>query len=99
MAWFNAADEGQLFLSVLVLGEIRKGATLLAPSARRRELERWLDAQLPRRFQGRILPVDAAVACRWGIITAEARIKGVTLSTSDSLIAATALEHNLTLGL
>jgi toxin FitB len=97
VGWFNAADERRLYLSVLVLGEIRKGATLLAPSARRRDLERWLDTELPRRFQGRILPIDAAIAYRWGVIAAEARIKGITVSTTDGLLAATALEHGLTL--
>jgi toxin FitB len=40
VGWFNAADEHQLYLSVLVLGEIRKGASLLAPGARRNDLER-----------------------------------------------------------
>ncbi|HEY6343850.1 MAG TPA: type II toxin-antitoxin system VapC family toxin [Bryobacteraceae bacterium] len=95
VAWFNAADELRLFLNVLVLGEIRKGPALLAPGARRRDLERWLDAEWPRRFQGRILSIDAAIAHRWGSITAEARSKGITVSTSDSLLAATALEHDL----
>lgn len=97
VAWFNAADERRLFLSVVVLGEIRKGAALLAPSARRSDLERWLDAELPRRFHGRILPIDAAIAHRWGFITAHARSKGISVSTTDGLLAATALEHDLTL--
>jgi predicted nucleic acid-binding protein len=97
MAWFNAADERRLYLSVLVLGEIRKGAALLAPGARRRDLERWLDTELPRRFRDRILPIDAAIAHRWGTLTAEARLKGITVSTTDGLLAATALKHDLAL--
>jgi toxin FitB len=97
VGWFNAADERRLYLSVLVLGEIRKGAALLAPGARRRDLERWLDTELPRRFQDRILSIDAAIAHRWGALTAEARLKGITVSTIDGLLAATALKHDLAL--
>ena len=95
--WFNAGDERHLFLSVLVLGEIRKGATLLPPSAKRSQLERWLDTELPLRFKGRILHIDATIADRWGSITGQARIKGITVSTTDGLLAATALQHSLTL--
>jgi len=58
LGWLNAADEQLLYLSVLVLGEIRKGATLLPVSAKRAQLERWLEVDLPARFQGRILSID-----------------------------------------
>ena len=95
LEWLEAADEGLLYLSVLTLGEIRKGLASLPQSKRRTHLEAWLEVELQARFSGRILPIDAAVADRWGFLTAEAKRKGKALSTIDALLAATALHYNL----
>ena len=94
--WFEAADEGLLYLSVLTLGEIRKGVALLAEGKRRTRLETWLEVELQARFAGRILPIDTLVADRWGVLAAEAKCKGKPLAIIDGLLAATALEYNLT---
>src|SRR5258707_3543510 len=96
LAWMEAADEGLLYLSVLTLGEIRKGAALLAQGKRRTQLETWLELELRARFAGRIVPIDAAITDRWGLITAEAKRRGIALPVIDSLLAATALHLNLT---
>jgi len=93
----EAADEGLLHLSVLTLGEIRKGAALLPQDRRRTHLETWLEIDLQARFAGRILPINSAIADRWGWIAAEAKRKGMTLPIIDGLLAATALHHNLTI--
>jgi toxin FitB len=95
--WMEAADEGLLYLSVLTLGEIRKGAALLLQDRRRTQLETWLEIDLQARFAGRILPINSAIADRWGWIAAEAKRKGMTLPLIDGLLAATALHHNLTI--
>lgn len=95
--WIEAADERLLFLSVLTLGEIRKGAAGLPQSKRRTYLEIWLELELQARFSGRILPIDEDVADRWGFLGAEAKRKGKALSAIDGLLAATALHHNLTI--
>src|SRR6266567_5477110 len=95
-AWMDAADETMLYLSVLTLGEIRKGAAGLANGKHRTHLETWLKVELPSRFSGRILPIDVAIADRWGFLAAEAKRKGKPLSIIDGLLAATALHHNLT---
>ena len=97
MAWLDAADETLLYLSVLTLGEIRKGVAGLPQSKRRTELEVWLQVELQARFSGRIVPIDAAVCDRWGLLAAEAKRKGKVLATIDGLLAATALQFNLTL--
>jgi predicted nucleic acid-binding protein len=97
MEWMEAADEGLLHLSVLTLGEIRKGAALLLQDRRRTQLETWLEVDLQARFAGRIVPIDSAIADRWGLIAAEAKRKGMTLPVIDGLLAATALHHNLTI--
>ncbi|MGA8637415.1 MAG: type II toxin-antitoxin system VapC family toxin [Candidatus Sulfotelmatobacter sp.] len=96
MDWMRAADESLLYLSVLTLGEIRKGAAILPQSKRRTRLESWLQFDLQVRFSGRILAIDNAVADRWGWLTAEAKRKGKPLAAIDGLLAATALQHGLT---
>ena len=96
MEWMDAADESLLYLSVLTLGEIRKGLASLAQGKRRTRLETWLELELRARFARRILPIDAPVADRWGLLAAQARVRGTTLPVIDGLLAATALHYNLT---
>src|SRR5262249_46310148 len=90
-------DEALLYLSVLTLGEIRKGISMLPRTKRRTQVEDWLEAGLSVRFAGRILAIDAAIANQWGILSGAAQLKGTSLPVIDGLIAATALHHNLTL--
>ena len=97
LQWMEAADERLLYLSVLTLGEIRKGAAQLSQDRRRTQLETWLEVDLQARFAGRIVPIDSGIADRWGLIAAEAKRKGVTFPVIDGLLAATALHHNLTI--
>lgn len=83
-----------LYLSVLTLGELRKGIEGLTEVRRKRRLLDWLEVDLPAYFAGRIVSVDAAVADRWGRLLAQARRP---VPAIDSLLAATALAHGLTL--
>jgi len=92
--WFAVRPANTLYLSVLSLGEIRKGIEALPNSKRKLALRDWLEVDLPAFFTGRILPIDEAVVDRWGRLLA--RIKR-TAPAIDSLIAATALQHGLTL--
>ena len=96
MEWMEATDEGLLYVSVLTLGEIRKGLAGLAQGKRRTQLETWLEVELQARFWGRILAIDASVADRWGLLAAQAKGRGMSLPIIDGLLAATALHHNLT---
>jgi len=93
-AWFAQRSATELYLSVLSLGEIRKGVEALADSGRRTVLNQWLERELPVFFADRLLPIDAGVAHQWGQLLAEA---GRSLPAIDSLLAATALHHNLVL--
>jgi|SRR5579863_2929128 len=95
--WMEAADESLLYLSILTLGEIRKGVAGVQQGKRRTKLETWLELDLQARFSGRILPIDALIADRWGALAAAAKRKGRPLSAIDGLLAATALHHNLTI--
>ena len=74
--------------------ELRKGIESLADGDRRLRLIDWLEVEVPSYFAGRILPVDAVVADRWGRLVAQA---GRPLPAIDSLLAATALSRGLTL--
>jgi toxin FitB len=96
-AWIDATDEERLFLSVLTLGEIRRGIVLLSRSARRTSLEVWLSKDLPLRFSDRILTIDQEVSHRWGQLSGLASAKGMNVPVIDGLLAATAIQHNLTL--
>lgn len=91
-AWFQAATGSDLFVSVLVVGEIRQGIERLRDRdpAQAEVFERWLET-LKRDFGDRILPVSVPVAEAWGRLNAPA-----PLPTVDSLLAATALVHGLT---
>jgi predicted nucleic acid-binding protein len=94
--WLDDADDDQLYLSVVSLGEILKGVTVLPESKRRSQLQRWLDETLRPWFQGRILPVNEPIAERWGVLAGRCQLKGRALKVADGFIAATVLEHDLT---
>ncbi|BDT66551.1 toxin FitB [Comamonadaceae bacterium OS-1] len=94
LEWFAKRPPVTLYLSVLTLGEIRKGVEGVADTLRRQALTDWLETDLPLFFTGRVLPVDVAVTDRWGRMVAAA---GRPLPAIDSLLAATALTHSLTL--
>jgi toxin FitB len=95
--WIEATNEELLYLSVLTLGEIRKGIALLLDPARRVKLEAWLVGSLTARFANRMLSIDESIAERWGILTAQAKATANhVLPVIDGLLAATAQHHNLT---
>ena len=92
--WLEQLPAEALFISVLTLGEIRKGVEALADKKRRERLRLWLERELPVWFEDRVLPVDLAVAERWGRLLTEV---GRPVPTIDSLLAATALHYELRL--
>ncbi len=97
VAWIEATDEDLLFLSVLTIGEIRKGIELHPDATRRARLQGFLEKDVLQRFDDRLLPVDAAICERWGRMQAAMRVQhGQTLPVIDGLLAATAQHHNLT---
>ena len=92
--WFTQRPASTLYLSVLTLGELRKGIEGLADTKRRMALTDWLETDLPGFFAGRILSIDTQVADRWGRLVAAA---GRPLPAIDSLLGATAAQHGLSL--
>jgi predicted nucleic acid-binding protein len=96
-AWLRGAEEDRVFLSVASIAEIRHGVERLPTGRRRDALAAWLSKDLPRRFQGRIIPIDYRVADLWGVLVARAQKAGRTLGVMDAFFAATAHAHALTL--
>jgi predicted nucleic acid-binding protein len=92
VAWLQIVPESDLHLSVVTVGEVEKGIAIVSPRDPEfaHRLAVWLDEML-RRFAPRILPIDTATARRWGRLAAAHGHDG-----ADLLIAATALEHGLT---
>jgi toxin FitB len=97
LGWLDAVDEDRTFISVASIAELRRGIALMDEGRRRNALAAWLADDLPARFAARLLPIDHAVAERWGDLMAQSRGSGVALSVMDGFFAATALANNLTL--
>ncbi|HTU44869.1 MAG TPA: type II toxin-antitoxin system VapC family toxin [Bryobacteraceae bacterium] len=96
-AWLKSQVKSDLFLSVVTLGELRKGVMILPPGAKRSQIEQFMESFIPSWFSGRILPMTQAIAERWGILDAQRQLAGKPLGVADGMIAATALENDLTL--
>lgn len=94
LEWLDRVPSEALHVSVLTLGEIRRGVERAADPRRRERLRVWLDHDLADWFGPRVLPIDRAVADRWGRLLAEV---GRPMPTIDSLLAATALHFELRL--
>jgi len=94
--WLHDIPSERLFLSVINIGEIRKGLTKLPDSKRKDRLTEWLNSLLED-YQDRIYSIDLAVAENWGVMQGKAETSGMPMSSMDSLIAAIAYTHNLIL--
>lgn len=92
--WFATIEKDSLYLSVLTLGEIRKGVDKLPDSHRKQILSVWLEQEIPRWFESRLLNIDAEISDCWGKLQAQTKRP---LPAIDSLLAATALQHDLCL--
>lgn len=86
--------EGELYVSAITIGELRRGIERLSAGKRKAGLQAWLN-DLCRVMEGRILSFNASTAHVWGQILAKCEKKGVTLPSLDSQIAATAHRHGL----
>ncbi len=97
ISWVQETKESLLFVSVLTLGELRKGIGNLADGERKVRIQRWFDHDVIARFHNRILSVDLDVCLRWGELSAESQKMGRPRPAIDTLLASTALVHGLTM--
>lgn len=97
VAWLKSLGKDVQFVSVVTIGEMRRGTTLLPQGAKRAQYEGFIEIRVPLWFGRRVLPVTQAVAERWGVLDGQRQSAGQPLGVADGMIAATALEHGLTL--
>ena len=90
--WFAVTADSGLYISAITIGELRKGIAKAIDESRKIKLHHWLETQLKPWFGHRILPVDVCISERWGEVTGTV---DQALPAIDSLLAATALHHNL----
>jgi tRNA(fMet)-specific endonuclease VapC len=95
--WVDSRDPDALYLSVVTIGELRKGIEKLKPFSRRDALMNWLTTNVLTRFQGHIADITVDVMLAWGELTGRLEVAGLPMSAADSLIAAIALEGGFTL--
>ncbi|QJC50894.1 type II toxin-antitoxin system VapC family toxin [Paenibacillus albicereus] len=96
LRWIDERDESTLFLSVITFGELQKGVSKLSDKNRAQRLQAWIDQDLSSRFDGRVLPLDLDTLLVWGNIQGLSERNETPLPVMDSLIAATAIAHRLT---
>ena len=95
--WLQTVDDQRMYLSIITIGELRKGLDLMVASRRKQQLEQWYRYELLIQFKLNIIPIDLRVIEVWGEMMAALQKKGRILPLADALIAATALAHNLTI--
>ncbi len=95
LAWIEAQAADSLNVSVLTVGELRRGLLALPVGARRSRLEAWMIEALTA-FGERILPIDLPIVTAWADLGAHHKRLGRVVSAVDELVAATALAHDLT---
>ncbi|HMT94546.1 type II toxin-antitoxin system VapC family toxin [uncultured Thiothrix sp.] len=96
ISWLQAQDEANLFLSILTFGEIQKGIQKDSDQNRKKRLKMWVEEDLKKRFENRIIPIDLKVVTNWGSIQGLAELAGRTIPTLDGLIAVSGLTYNCT---
>ena len=97
VAWLDSLDPATLCLTVITIGELRKGVEKLPASKRKDDVRNWLETDLLLRFQGKILDITTDVMLVWGELTGRLENEGKPLSAIDSLIAAIVLQQNYSL--
>ena len=95
--WVDHLDSDSVYLSVITIGELRKGIEKLPDSPRKEALSQWLADDLLTRFNNRVLSLDVGVMLTWGALTGRLERTGQRIPAIDSLIAALAIHHNCSL--
>ena len=95
--WLTTIDESLTCISAITIGEISKGIAALPAGSKQQQLADWLENDLLLRFHQRIIALDAPLMQTWGHLRARCEKVGRVLPILDSLIAATALHHNVSI--
>jgi predicted nucleic acid-binding protein len=95
--WIQSVDSDHVYLSVIAIGELKKGIDKLSNSERKAMLDHWLREDLMVRFEDHLLPIDVDTMLIWGGLNAQLESIGRPISAIDSLLAATAMRWQFTL--
>jgi predicted nucleic acid-binding protein len=95
--WIQSIDSNQVFLSVIAIGELKKGIEKFPDSDRKARLDHWLNDDLLVRFENQLLSIDQETMLIWGTLVARVESMGLPISAIDSLLAATALQWHYSL--
>lgn len=94
ISWMKNQDEENLYLSVITFGEIEKGIEKLSNGARKRKLQLWVEEDLKKRFEGRIISIDLDISVKWGAVQGSSELLGKPMPAIDGLIVVSGLVHN-----
>ena len=95
--WMEARNSSDLFLAAQTMGELVRGARKVREQERRERFERWIERDLARQFDGRVLPFDGRTAAIWGRLMGDGDRAGRRPAAADAHIAAVAIQHELIL--
>ena len=93
--WIEAQAPTDLFLAAQTIGELVRGARKVKEQARRERFKRWIEQDLARQFDGRVLPFDGRTAAVWGRLMGDGDRAGRPPAAADAQIAAVAIQHDL----
>jgi predicted nucleic acid-binding protein len=93
ISWMQSQNEDSLYLSVLTFGEIEKDIEKAPDGTKKRNLQLWVEEDLKKRFEGRIVPIDLDVSVKWGAIQGATELAGNPMPAIDGLIAISGLVH------
>ncbi len=91
ISWLEEQNENSLYLSVLTFGEIEKGIEKASNKIRKQKLRLWVEDDLKKRFEGRIIPISFSIAAEWGKIQGKAELMGKPMPTMGGLISVSGL--------
>ena len=97
ITWLNQVEPETIYLSVISVGELKKGIEKLSDEMRRQTLQAWLEDDLLVRFHGRLVSLDVEALLIWGALVARLELQGKPMPVMDSLIAALAVQGDFTL--
>lgn len=95
--WIDSVTEDRVHLSVITIGEIKKGVERLPDSRRKDVLAAWLENELLVRFKNKLVALDLGVLLTWGSLVARMESSGKKMPAIDSLIAASAIHSGFVL--
>ena len=94
ISWLKSQSEDNLYLSALTFGEIEKGIENAPDETSKKRLQLWVEEDLRKRFEGRLLPITLDISVKWGAVQGASELLGKPMPAIDGLIAVSGFVHN-----